>query len=75
MWDIIAVYLGDTWSQMEFTDDAIAEPVNGYLRPLNRQLMPWNFQIGTNNDAQNTTQKFESVNKNPEKGMWKHILM
>ena len=19
--------------------------VNGYLRPLNRQLMPWNFQI------------------------------
>jgi hypothetical protein len=37
---IMAVYLGDTWSQMEFTDDAIAEPVNGYLRPLNRQLMP-----------------------------------
>jgi hypothetical protein len=24
---------------------------------------------GTSNDAQNTTQKFESVNKNPEKGM------
>ena len=33
------------WSQIEFTGDAVAEPVNGYLRPLNRQLMPWNFQI------------------------------
>jgi hypothetical protein len=27
------------WSQIEFTDDALAEPLNGYLRPLNRQLM------------------------------------
>jgi hypothetical protein len=23
----------------------LAEPVNGHLRPLNRQVMPWNFQI------------------------------
>jgi hypothetical protein len=28
------------WSKLEFTGDALAEPVNGYLRPLNRQLMP-----------------------------------
>jgi hypothetical protein len=33
------------WSQIEFTSDAIADPVNGYLRPSNRKLMPWNFQI------------------------------
>jgi hypothetical protein len=33
------------WSQIELTGDALAEPVNGYLRQLNRQLMPWNFQI------------------------------
>ena len=33
---IMAVYLGDTWSQIVFADDAIAEPVNGYLRPLNQ---------------------------------------
>jgi hypothetical protein len=32
--------IGDLWSQIEFTGDALAEPVNGYLRPLNRQLMP-----------------------------------
>ena len=25
--------------------NALAEPVNGYLRPSNQQLMPWNFQI------------------------------
>ena len=25
---------------IEFSGDALAEPVNGYLRPLNRQLMP-----------------------------------
>ena len=23
----------------------LAEPVNGHLRPLNQQVMPWNFQI------------------------------
>ena len=33
------------WSQIEFTGDAVAEPVNGYLRPLNIKFMPWNFQI------------------------------
>jgi hypothetical protein len=33
------------WSQIEFTGDVITEPVNGYLWPLNRHLMPWNFQI------------------------------
>jgi hypothetical protein len=33
------------WSQIEFTGDTSAEPVNGYLQPLNRQLMPWNCQI------------------------------
>jgi hypothetical protein len=33
------------WSQIKFTGDALAESVNGYLRPLNPQLMPWNFQI------------------------------
>jgi hypothetical protein len=31
--------------QVELTGDALTEPVNGYLRPLNRQLMPQNFQI------------------------------
>ena len=30
----------DGWLQIEFTGDAIVEPVNVYLRPLNRQLMP-----------------------------------
>ena len=33
------------WSQIKFTGDTLAEPVNGYLRPSNQQLMPWNFQI------------------------------
>ena len=33
------------WLQIEFTDDALAGSVSGYLRPLNRQLMPWNLQI------------------------------
>jgi hypothetical protein len=33
------------WSQIEFTGDLLAEPVNGYYRPLNPQLMHWNFQI------------------------------
>jgi hypothetical protein len=33
------------WSQIEFTGDVLAEPVNGYLLLLNRQLIPWNFQI------------------------------
>ena len=37
--------LGTWWSQIEFTGDALSEPVNGYLRPLNPQLLPWNFQI------------------------------
>jgi len=27
------------WSQIEFTGDALAEPVNGYLRPLNRPIL------------------------------------
>jgi hypothetical protein len=27
------------WFQIEFTGIALAVPVNGYLRPLNRQLM------------------------------------
>jgi hypothetical protein len=35
------------FSQIQFTGDALTEPVSGYLRALNRQLMPrpWNFQI------------------------------
>ena len=36
------------WSQIEYTGDATAEPVNEYLRPLNRQLMPWNCQLQYN---------------------------
>ena len=27
-------------NEVEFTGDALAEPLNRYLRPLNRQLMP-----------------------------------
>ena len=33
-----------SWHQLEIWWSQI-EPVNGYLRQLNRQLMPWNFQI------------------------------
>ena len=33
------------WWQIEFTCDALAEPVNWYLRPWNRQMMTWNFQM------------------------------
>ena len=29
------------WSQIEFTVYALVEPVNGYLRPLNRQLITY----------------------------------
>jgi hypothetical protein len=34
-----------TFSFFEFTGDAIAEPVNGYLWSWNLQLMPWYSQI------------------------------
>ena len=51
-WEITVLYLTFSrhqleiwWSQIEFTGDALAEPVNGYLRPLNLQLMSWNCQI------------------------------
>jgi hypothetical protein len=32
--------IGDSMVKNLFNGDALAEPVNGYLRPLNRQLMP-----------------------------------
>ena len=53
------------WCQIEFTGDALASPVNGYLRPLNRKMMLWNFQIQysylliTNQEYYTTTLELE----------------
>ena len=33
------------WWQIELSGDALTEPLNGYLWPWNRQLMPLNFLI------------------------------
>ena len=37
--------IGNCWSQIKFTGDALAETVNGFLRPSNPQLMPLELKI------------------------------